>query len=637
MKLEAFDKVPAFPLEDIAGQNVAELEGMGLRNFGDAQVGGALDLLAKYKAGKQVLETRLKEENLWWRRRHFEAFGNDKKRIPAGAQLFNSLENKIADIYDNLPECAFLARSQDDEKTAALLTDVMPAILENANVENAFVAVTREKVVCGTGIYSVTWDQHKRGGLGDLSIKSVSPLNLYWEPGITDIQDSPHLFYVYNVENETLKAEFPELDGKLGGKSHVVTEYVYEDMPDDSRRTPVIDYYYKRRSGNRTVLHFAKICEGVLLYASENDKDYAERGWYDHGKYPFVFDTLFPLYGSPCGFGYVTVGKDQQYQIDCLNNAVTRNAIIASTRRKYVRKDAKVNIEDLMDISKEVIEVGGSGDVRETVMSIEEPALSGNYIAILQNLENTLKEVTANRDFSQGGTSGGVTSGTAIATLVEAGSKQVRMILRGSYNAYQEVCTISFELERQFDIHDRTFRITGTDGTTQYKTFSNAPLQAVPQVVEGEDMGSKEPVFDIKIRPHKKSPFARITQNAMMQEFYGMHFFDPANSTQALACLEGMEFDGKDAVCRMIEKNGTVHTENIQLKQAMLRLAAIIDMEKGTNLTAEMAQSFGVETPQAAPGGVPQSAVEESPDIMQTQTDPRQKKAAAKVAESTEV
>ena len=53
-------------------------------------------------------------------------------------------------------------------------------------------------------------------------------------------------------------------------------------------------------------------------------------------------------------------------------------------------------------------------------------------------------------------------------------------------------------------------------------------------------------------------------------------------------------------------------------------------------LTAEMAQSFGVEMPQAAPG-VPQSAVEESPDIMQTQTDPRQKKAAAKVAESIEV
>ena len=637
MKLDAFNKVPAVPLEDIAAQNMDELSEMGLSNFGDTQISEALDLLSKYKEGKQALETRMKEENLWWRRRHWQMFDKNQKRIPAGAQLFNSIENKIADIYDNVPECAFLARSQDDEDTAKALTDVMPAILEQNDVENAFVAVTREKVVCGTGIYSVTWDQHKLNGLGDVSIKSVSPLNLYWEPGIADIQDSPHLFYVYNVENETLKAEFPELEGKLGGKSHVVTEYVYEDMPDDSRRTPVIDYYYKRRAGNRTVLHFAKICEGVLLYASENDKAYAERGWYDHGKYPFVFDTLFPLYGSPCGFGYVTVGKDQQYQIDRLNNAITRNAIIASTRRKYVKKTANVNIDELMDIDREVIEVAGSNDVREQIMTIDEPSLSGNYISILQNLENTLKEVTANRDFSQGGTSGGVTSGTAISALVEAGNKQVRMILRGSYDSYKQVVTLCLELVRQFGINERAFRIIGDDGTTTYTNFSNAGLAPKPQIVGGVDMGMKEPVFDIKIRPHKKSPYARITQNAMMQEFYGMGFFDPANSTQALACLDGMEFDGKDTLCRKIEQNGTIYSENIQLKQAMLRLAAVIDMEKGTNLTAEMAQAFGVEMPAQPPSGGGDKPIEENPDIMQSQTDPRMRKAAEQVANTTAV
>ena len=116
-----------------------------------------------------------------------------------------------------------------------------------------------------------------------------------------------------------------------------------------------------------------------------------------------------------------------------------------------------------------------------------------------------------------------------------------------------------------------------------------------------------------------------------------MGFFAPENATQALACLEGMEFDGKDALCRKIEQSGTIYTENIQLKQAMLRLAAIIDMEKGTNMTAEMAASFGVEVPSQTPGGGVQTSVEPSPDMSGTQTDPRIKKSVEGVASSTEV
>lgn len=634
MKLDAFDKTPAMPL---AVQNMQEQQDMHLQNFGKKQVGEALALLQRYKSGKQMLETRIKEENLWWRRRHWDMFKKDGGRIPAGAQLFNSIENKIADIYDNIPECSFLARSQDDEETADVLTDVMPAILEQNDIEGAFMAVTREKVTVGTGVYAVTWDQSKMNGLGDVHLRSVSPLNLYWEPGITDIQESPGLFFVDLVPNEVLQSQYPQLEGKLGGGKHVVTEYIYDDIPDDAQRTPVIDYYYKRKEGTRTILHYAKICSDELLYASENDPEYAGRGWYDHGMYPFVFDVMFPLPGSPCGFGYVTVGKDQQHQIDRLNNAIVRNAIIASTRRKYIRKAANINKEELMDIENDVVEVGGSGNIGDMVMTIDEPALSGTYVSILDNLGNTLKEVTANRDFAQGGTSGGVTSGTAISALVEAGNKQSRAILRGSYEAYKQVVTLCLELERQFGINERAVRIKGADGSTKYTTFSNAGLVAQPQIVGGVDIGSKEPVFDIQIRPHKKSPFARVTQNTMMQEFYGMGFFAPENATQALACLEGMEFDGKDALCRKIEQSGTIYTENIQLKQAMLRLAAIIDMEKGTNMTAEMAASFGVEVPSPPPGGGVQTSVEPSPDMSGTQTDPRIKKSVEGVASSTEV
>lgn len=637
MKLEAFDKTPA---QNLAVQNVEEQRAMGLENFGEAQKKEAIAQFERYRKGKKVLEERIKEEDLWWRRRHWEMFKTEqdgKKRVPAGAQLFNAIENKISDICDNIPECAFLARSQDDEPTADMLTDVMPAMLEQNDIESAFMAVTREKVTTGTGIYAVTWDTSKMNGIGDVHIRSVSPLNLYWEPGVRDIQESPALFFVDFLPNEVLESQYPQLKDKLGSGGILVEEKMTDDTVDDAFRTPVIDYYYKRKNGTRTILHFAKICSDVVLYASENDPEYAQRGWYDHGQYPFVPDVLFPLPGSPCGFGYVTVGKDQQYQIDKLNNAIVRNAIIASTRRKYVRKDAGVNRKDLADIEQDFVEVAGSRDIRESVMTIDEPALSGNYISILQNLEETLKEVTSNRDFSNGGTSGGVTSGTAISALVEAGNKQSRMVIRGSYEAYKRVVTLCFEMYRQFGDTARFVRIKGADSTTKYATFSNEKIKAVPQAVEGVDLGEKTPVFDIMIRAHKKSPFARLTQNTMMQEFYGAGFFAPQNATQALACLEGMEFDGKDALCRKLEENGTIYTENIQLKQAILRLAAIIDMEKGTNMTAEMAASFGVDVSASARSGGMQTSMNPSPEVSNTAEDPRMQAAAEVVANSTTV
>lgn len=614
-------------INNIAMSNGTDMANDTPKRFAETQLKEAMALLRRYKDGKAVLEERMKTEYMWWRRRHLDMFKNDAKRIPAGAQLFNAIENKIADIYDNIPDCAFLARSKDDEEAARVLTDVMPAILEQNDLEGAFIAVTREKVTVGTGVYAVTWDSSKMNGLGDISIRPVSPLNLYWEPGISDIQQSPALFFVYLAQNDALAAKYPSLADKLGGDDSLVTEYLYDDAVDNAVRTPVIDYYYKRSVGGKTVLHYAKLCCDEILYSSENDAEYSERGWYNHAKYPFVFDRMFPLAGSPCGFGYITVGKDQQYQIDRLNNAIVRNAIIASTRRKYVRKGVNVNLDELCDIEKDIVEIGGSGSINDMVMSMEEPPLSGNYIAILQNLENTLKEATANRDFSQGGTSGGVTSGTAISALMEAGSKQSRAILRGSYDAYKNVVSMCLELLRQFGIYERSVRITGEGNETSYATFSNASITAQPQLVAGVDIGTKEPVFDIQIRPHKKSPFARVTQNSMMQEFYGMGFFAPENASQALACLEGMEFDGKDTLSRKIEQSGSIYSENVQLKQAMLRLAAMIDIEKGTNLTAEMASAFGVEVaPQAMGGGQPPLSV--SPDISSMQSDARMAKAA---------
>ena len=52
-----------------------------------------------------------------------------------------------------------------------------------------------QKMKTGTGAYGVFWDKSALNGLGDISIRRVNMLNLFYQPGIDDIQASQNLFH----------------------------------------------------------------------------------------------------------------------------------------------------------------------------------------------------------------------------------------------------------------------------------------------------------------------------------------------------------------------------------------------------------------------------------------------------------
>ena len=87
----------------------------------------------------------------------------------------------------------------------------------------------------------------------------------------------------------------------------------------------------------------------MVLYASENDPALAERGFYDHGRYPFVFDALFMEEDSPAGFGYIDVMKECQTAIDKMNHAMDENVLLSSRQRYVLSDTAGVNEEELTE------------------------------------------------------------------------------------------------------------------------------------------------------------------------------------------------------------------------------------------------------------------------------------------------
>ena len=549
---------------------------------GEAQVAEATQILQRYKAGKAALDKRLVDNELWFRMGHWKNYSNPMmpgKSQPSSGWLFNSIANKHADAMDNYPEPNVLPRAADDEDTARALSSVLPVVLEQADYEQVYSDCWWRKLKQGTGVTGIFWDPQMRCGLGDIAVRSMNLLMLYWEPGVEDIQSSPNFFSLSLEDTAQLTAQYPQLAGCTAGVLDV-PRYIHEEGQDTSTKSVVVDWYYKRPDENgRMVLHYCKFCNGVVLYASQNDPALARRGLYDHGQYPFVFDALFVEEDSPAGFGYIDVMKDCQTAIDKMNHAMDENVLLAAKQRYVLSDTAGVNEEELADFSRDIVHVAGRLN-DDSFRPLQTAGLQGNSLSYRQSRIEELKEISGNRDMTQGGTTGGVTAASAIAALQEAGSKLSRDMLKSAYRAFAKQCYLIIELMRQFYDEQRVFRIVGADGVNQFVPFSAEALRAVPGgSLGGVELGSREPIFDIVVSAAKKSTFSRLSQNETAKECYQLGFFNPQNADAALAALDMMDFEGIEKVRQRVRQNGTLARQLAQMQDQMVRMAAVIEMQ----------------------------------------------------------
>ena len=531
--------------------------------IGREQIRAAMETLRRYKAGKANLERRIIENEEFWKLRHWDHIREQGTTAlqTKSAWLVNVLLSKHADAIDAYPEPACLPRAADDEEEAALLSRVVPVIL----AQNDFAGVWSEnwwkKLKAGVAFYGVFWDREKLNGLGDVSITRVDPLNLYWEPGITDLQRSRNLFHVELADNDLLLGRYPALEGRLRGGSFTTSRYLYDDSVDTSGKSPVVDWYYKKREEGRTVLHYVKFVGETVLYATENDA--APTGLYEHGLYPFFADVLFPEEGTPAGFGYVDLCKDAQRQIDLMNNAIVANCVAAATPRWLKRGDDGINEEEYADWTRPFVHVQGSIE-ENALRQITVAPLSGNYLSILASKINEIKETSGNRDVNNGGTGGGVTAASAIAAMQEQSGKLSRDQIQNSYRCFRQIVGCVIALIRQFYDTPRRLRIIGPTGEAEYLRFDNSLL------------ASGEPTeLDIEVTAQKQSTYNKLSYNEMAMQFFQMGFFRPELADQALAALEMMDFKGKDAMRRRVAENGDLR---LRLARTESQLRALQDL-----------------------------------------------------------
>lgn len=499
-----------------------------------------------------------------------------------GGQTLNVIMNKHADLMDNYPEPVLLPRARDDEETAKVLNSVMPCVLERSGFQKVYSEVNTDKLVGGTGAYAVIWNGKKDNGIGDVEICKADILSLFWEPFIEDIQDSRNVFYVRLYDIEEIKEIYTQLKDVQSNTLGLEGYRTYDNNNKENGKAAVIDWYYKKNG----TLHFVKFCGEEVLEATENEPEKYPNGLYNHGLYPFFLDPLLKLRDTPAGFSFVDVCRSCQGSLDDLKRDILKNIKVNSQTRSIYNSSAGININDLNDLNKDFIE---AQSVENVTKPFETKDIAAGALNMYNALINEIKETTGTNDASNGASAAGVTSGSAIAALQEAGGKISRDINKSGYNVFTEICSCVIELMRQFYTLPRFYRIAGENNKPEYIEFDNSQLLKQESGGQGE-IFDRMPIFDIKVKAQKSSPFATAASNEMMMNLYKLGFFSSQNADSALIALEGMTFEGKTKVEEMIKKNRTLEQTVQELynkNQMMSAMLANREAESSGNMMTE--------------------------------------------------
>ena len=605
--------------------------------------------LERYRAGKASVDARAISAESWWKLRNSgeedrqDGIARDGFRSRSG-WLHNVVTNKHADAMEAYPEPVVLPREPGDRQEAQTLSAILPVILEQNQFEKTWSEAMWQKLKIGTGCYKVVWDGNKLGGLGDITVTRANLLNLFWEPGKSDIQQSRYVFQTELADRDLVEEAYPQCKGKLKGDIFTAKKFLYDDtVPTDGKVTVIEVYYHVGK-----ILHYCKYVGDVVLYATENETDaptrtvvqpgpdgqpvtlevsagrpMAETGLYDHGKYPFVLDPLFPVEGSPAGYGYVDLCKNPQTEIDLMRTALVKNTISGATPRYFVRQDGAINEAELLDVNKPVVHT--TGNLGEDSMRVlDYTPLPANYVAMLQETVQELRETSGNTETASGSTSAGVTAASAIAALQEASGKGSRDSTKSGYRAYREIVGLCIELIRQFYDAPRQFRITGENGQEQFVSYDNAGLQPQAQgEISGVDMGYRVPEFDISVQAQKQTAYTTMAQNELALQFYQLGFFNPQQADQTLMCLDMMEFRGKEDVVAKIRRMGTLYDQMQMLLQYAATLAQKAQDAGALAQLQGIAAGMGGQLAQGQPVEMPAGGDEESGHVQKARSQAR--------------
>lgn len=449
-------------------------------------------LMAQHDAMREARRMRMLEQD------------ERSKTSPAMSTLNSCVDNVIADQIDNMPEAVMTPEREETMDSAREMTDVVGFVLEQAGFAGKYQQMMEDAIVAGTGVAQVFWDDDLEDGEGMANVLSWHPEDFFPDPMCESIQDGRACFKVTHTTVGWVEEHYPHAKGFVGSDEYAGSgEAAMTEAPGGDSKVTLLEFWYRRydAQARRYLVHMAQMAGNALLCSTETGfglENAFENGVYAHGKYPFVLFRYRDAWRRPFGTGLIHDYRETQNAINRYCKYIDDNARESSVQRHFIRRGSGVNADEVADMTRTVIEWDGS-DIREVLQTVQAQPLNAQVYQMMQYMADTMKQDCGQNQFARGDGGLGVTAGTAINALQQAGSKIARWHTERFKEAFREMVEMLLWVLSEYMEPGRVLRIVGVgEGQTRDRL--------IELTAAGENGTAMRPAYTVRVQVVRRNP-----------------------------------------------------------------------------------------------------------------------------------
>lgn len=507
---------------------------------------------------------------------------NNGKKTLQLQTLKSTINNVVADQMLAMPEAKLLPETSDMQEAADDLQDLVHYVVYCANdFETVQYRRCEDFYTTGTSVIQVAWDQDMAYGRGDIALIRWPLEAFLWDPTAENLQDCRAVMKVSWHPLSWYREHYPE-EGKYvtsDENSHNnVGKTNDEDHQNDEKRAMLIEYWWRTYDATkkRYSINVAYAAGNALLDVQENV--------YDHGLFPFVIDVHDSIEGHLPGDGLVSELTPMMQYINRYAAYADMNARMSSKGRMLVNRSAGIDRDALTDWTVDVIE--GDRIVQgESWNWMQNQPFNSTITNLMTMFQSDLKADSGANQFTRGETTGGIVSGKAINSLIQAGGKVASMRTEQLKLGFKNMVEQIIWLMSQFYDDKRTVMITGREGRKQ--------IEVDTKKLFGTKKGTiSPPPYTVQIEVSSRDPQRIANQNQMFMEAYTMSAqaqqFFPLSSL-----FEILNLDGKDRILPVIRANEHYQEQMQALQQQVEQMGQQLEsiQEENQSLRREATDS----------------------------------------------
>lgn len=340
--------------------------------------------------------------------------------------------------------------------------------------------------------------QSQKKAQGDIAVEVVTPFELFPSPHAKSMDDCEWIIeekirskeYVekhYGVKNPTEDAAVPV--GIVESRS------LTYDSSQEPKGVRVFEYYCKPNTKHPNGKWVVWINKQIIRDEDGPNSPYAG--------FPYVMFSSNLVPGRFWPASVVTQLRSPQTDLNKVQSQIRENALRIGNPTLYVSKQSGI---------EHTGKIGGISYYSDIVQNpvpqfVSPPELPVYIREQIQDIENSIAEISGIHDISQGKVPTGVTAASAINLLLEADDTRLGPEIQMMEKTLAIAGTYLLELRAKWTTDNRTIRIAGEDGLWDIFNFKKDMLQKIMNVTVESGSGM----------PHSKA-----ARQAAMQEVLNM-------------------------------------------------------------------------------------------------------------------